>query len=213
MAFQAHVEKCCEVSSHEDLAKSRPYGGLNCIKKGTQLCSRCLQTSYCSRTCQVAAWSGHKAPCKTRERERGVGTVPSLPQEDIEFACRIAQAGFEERRAQLCRALAVNRRAAPILVELDFMIFPPALKVSSFPRPLPFPGVRPIIMFHADFPKGKDKTELHLYFLLEFDADKGSGMAAVDKAIKVLEAETLERMYGITSTCQSCICLPGTRQS
>ncbi|KAJ6459116.1 hypothetical protein C8R47DRAFT_1162391 [Mycena vitilis] len=212
LAFRLHVDKCTGFCSEEDLLKPKPCGGANCTENGTQLCSGCLQTSFCSRTCQVAAWKSHKTTCKTRERERGAGTVPPLAQDDIEFACRIAQAGFEAHREQLIKELAAMRPAAPILVELDYTIYPgPKLKVISSPRPLPFPTVRPIIMFHADFPKGKDETELHIYFLLEFDEDKGSGMKEVDKAIKVLEKETLERMYGVTKTCQSCICLPGTR--
>jgi hypothetical protein len=77
-------------------------------------------------------------------------------------------------------------------------------------------------MFHPDFPNGKQEMEVHLYFLLESDEDKGSGMAAVDKAIRVLTAERLgdselpvpvradadweaERMYEITTTFQSCL--------
>lgn len=120
-----------------------------------------------------------------------MGTVPPLPQEDIEFACKIAQASFEGWRTQMRRELAAKRPAAPILIELDYTVFPPALKVSSLPAPLPFPTVRPIVMFHADFPKGKSEREVHLYFLLELDEDKGSAMAAADKAVRVLEAGTL----------------------
>lgn len=89
------------------------------------------------------------------------------------------------------KELGAKRPPAPILIELDYTVFPPALKVSSLPAPLPFPTVHPVAMFHADFPKGKDKTEVHLYFLLELDEDKGSEMAAADKAVRVLEAETL----------------------
>jgi len=39
----------------------------NCTKKiGIKTCSRCLSASYCSKECQVAAWTSHKTVCKKK---------------------------------------------------------------------------------------------------------------------------------------------------
>ncbi|KAJ7919600.1 hypothetical protein B0H13DRAFT_1868359 [Mycena leptocephala] len=145
-AFQAHVDKCSEfapprISRKQDLAAGRI---------ATRMGPSCAAGASRRPTAPAPAKSPPGAGTKPHVKHAKVRAV-----EDIEFACKIAQAGFEGRRTQMRRELAAKRPAAPILIELDYTVFPPALKVSSLPAPLPFPTVRPIVMFHADFPKGR----------------------------------------------------------
>ncbi|KAJ7445262.1 hypothetical protein FB451DRAFT_68165 [Mycena latifolia] len=100
-AFRKHVQDCCKFATPDEMAKPKACGAKACTEPGTQLCSRCFQTSYCSRTCQIASWGLHKTTCKAREKARAMGTVPDLSLEDIAFACRIALHNFEQRRAQM----------------------------------------------------------------------------------------------------------------
>ncbi|KAJ7667036.1 hypothetical protein B0H17DRAFT_1210530 [Mycena rosella] len=213
------------LASIDSLGLDKPLGGAaaaswtafkkQCTEPGTQLYSRCLQTSYCSRACQVAAWGSHKSARKTREKARAVGTGLPLSAEDIAFAYRIAQNGFEQRRAQIREEIAATRPRAPIRVELDYTEFPPALTVGSFPAghiSALAPAKQPVVTFHADFARGKHKAEHHLHFLLALDEDVHSALGEAEKAVRVLQAEIFERMYGIATTCPTCICLPNSNK-
>ena len=43
----------------------------DCLEAGTQRCSRCKQTNYCSKECQRADWKKHKKQCK---KNTGIAT-------------------------------------------------------------------------------------------------------------------------------------------
>jgi hypothetical protein len=38
--------------------------------KGLKSCGKCYAARYCSKECQLAAWSGHREACKARVEER-----------------------------------------------------------------------------------------------------------------------------------------------
>ena len=44
---------------------------------GLKTCRDCQEVRYCSKECQLAAWSGHKAACKARAKEREERTRPA----------------------------------------------------------------------------------------------------------------------------------------
>jgi len=51
--------------------RGRKCGRRGCPEEGTQLCSRCKTTWYCSVTCSEIFWSEHKATCsQDKERRR-----------------------------------------------------------------------------------------------------------------------------------------------
>ena len=51
----------------------------DCLEAGTQRCSRCKQTNYCSKECQRADWKKHKKQCK---KNTGIATDDGVCDDD-----------------------------------------------------------------------------------------------------------------------------------
>merc|ERR1711963_1144659 len=65
------ISKSIGGGEKEKKKRGRKCGRRGCPEEGTQLCSRCKTTWYCSVTCSEMFWSEHKATCsQDKERKR-----------------------------------------------------------------------------------------------------------------------------------------------
>ena len=69
LSAYAHIESSPEVTPRTAQVAADENNGLmscgleSCKKTGTKICSRCMKTRYCSKTCQQEDWKSHKKAC------------------------------------------------------------------------------------------------------------------------------------------------------
>ncbi|KAJ7472676.1 hypothetical protein FB451DRAFT_300959 [Mycena latifolia] len=151
-----------------------------CSKCGQPLkfrCSRCWEAAYCSKACQTAAWDTHSGPCDARINARLNGTPPDLPEEDVQFALRVARQDFEDHKAQIC-AKWFATGTLPLRAGVDYSAFPHTTRTDA-PSAVP-PGSDAVI--YAVFPQGTAGEE---YYMCDLGLTRTAG-AADDETIAVV---------------------------
>ncbi|KAJ7759390.1 hypothetical protein DFH07DRAFT_817492 [Mycena maculata] len=177
-AFEKYAGVRLNLASAAELGLASCRGS-ECSEPSSMRCSGCWEAAYCSKACQMAAWSTHGAICTARMHGRQNGIPPDLGEEDIQFALRVAQHDFEENKAAIC-AKWTDDGKLPISAGIDYSMFPPTVGID--PPSVVREQMSSDAAIYTILPQGTTEKE---YYMCDLGLTRGAGDPD-DETIKVV---------------------------